>query len=79
MPNKQSQGELFERAAKCQRAFEATTDAQDRATLRVLRDLWMNLANASLSMTEAEVAKEIAVIENVHAAAFGRGEGKAAE
>jgi hypothetical protein len=79
MPHKQKQAELFERAAKCHRASEATTDMHDRATLNILCELWTKLANESVGMTDAELAHEVAALEQIHAAAFGRGEDKAAE
>jgi hypothetical protein len=79
MPQKLKQAELFERAAKCHRASEATTDMHDRATLNTLRELWTKLANESMAMTDAELAHEVAALEQIHAAAFGRGEDKAAE
>ena len=48
-------------------------------TLKVLCGLWTNLANECLSMTDAQVGQEIAVLERIHAGAFGAGESKAAE
>ena len=79
MPQKQKQAELFERAAKCHRASEATTDIHNRATLGILCELWTKLANESVAMTDAELAHEVAALEQIHAAAFGRGEDEAAE
>jgi hypothetical protein len=38
--------------------------------LRLLRDLWIGVANESPSMTDADVAREIAAIETIQARAF---------
>jgi hypothetical protein len=45
----------------------------------ILRHLWANLADQSPSMTELQLMREIAAIEQIHAAAFGPGEDKAAD
>jgi hypothetical protein len=73
------QAELFDRASKCQQAVESTTDPKDRETLRMLCGLWSNLANECVSMSDVQVAQEVAAIERIHAAVFGAGENKAAE
>ncbi|HEY2229097.1 MAG TPA: hypothetical protein VGI22_15465 [Xanthobacteraceae bacterium] len=64
------QADLFERAARCQRAGECAGDSSQRVALRLLRDLWIALANESPSMTEAEAAREIAAIEMIHERTF---------
>jgi hypothetical protein len=79
VPQRQKQAELFERAAKCHRALEATTDIRDRASLKILCELWTKLANESMAMTDAELAQEVAAVEQIHAAVFGPREDKAAE
>ena len=71
MPQKQA--DLLDRAAMCERASQATTDPQERASLRVLRDLWTELAKRTPRLSNTELAKEIAVIEQLHAAALGTG------
>jgi hypothetical protein len=44
-----------------------------------LRDLWTTLANESESMTNSQLAHEVAVLERIHAAAFGLGVNKGAD
>jgi hypothetical protein len=62
-----SQAELFERAATCERAIGGIGDPSRQLALRLLRDLWIAAANESPSMTDAQVAREIASIEKIQA------------
>jgi hypothetical protein len=64
------QADLFERAAVCERAGQDAASPEQQLALRLLRDLWIAAANDSPSMTEADVAREIAVIEKIQARTF---------
>jgi hypothetical protein len=59
------QSELFDRAAECGRLIELETDEVKKTALGLLRQMWIALANESPSMTERELAKEIAAIEEL--------------
>jgi hypothetical protein len=64
------QADLFERAALCERASQGAAEPEQQLVLRLLRDLWIGAANESPSMTDAQVAREIAAIEKLHARTF---------
>jgi hypothetical protein len=65
------QAELFEKAADCERAMELATDPWQKITFKLLRDMWIALANESLSMSKLQLANEIAAIEEIQSAATG--------
>jgi hypothetical protein len=62
------ESELFDRAAECNRLIELETDDVKKTALGLLRQMWIALANESSSMTERELAKEIAAIEELQSA-----------
>jgi len=66
-----SQGDLFDRAADCQRAFDLASNPEEKCTLKVLRDLWTALANESLVLSHDQLAKEIAAIEDLQSKIVG--------
>ena len=73
------QADLLGRAAQCESASQSATDPRRKQSLRLLRDLWVAIADESLSMSDAELAREIATMEAIHAATFDLGSTEAAE
>ena len=65
------QAGLFDKAADCERAMNAASDPWQKVSFKLLRDMWIALANESLSMTKPQLANEIAAIEEIQAAATG--------
>jgi hypothetical protein len=65
------QAELFDKAADCERAMNGASDPWQKVTFKLLRDMWIALANESLSMTKPQLANEIAAIEEIQSAATG--------
>ena len=60
-----SQADLWNRAAECTRAIEATNDPVQREMLTNLRTLWTNLANES-PFLGSRLADQIATISMIH-------------
>jgi hypothetical protein len=60
---KMSQRKLWDKAAACTLAAQATNDPKRREILTCLRELWINLANAN---PDDRTVAEIAVIERMH-------------
>jgi len=60
-----SQADLWNRAAECTRAIEATNDPVQREMLTNLRTLWTNLANES-PFLGSRLADQIATISRIH-------------
>jgi len=65
------QAELFDKAADCERAMNVASDPWQQVTFKLLRDMWIALANESLSMSKLQLANEIAAIEEIQSAATG--------
>jgi hypothetical protein len=61
-----SQRDLWEKAAECARAIEATSDPTQREMLTHLQTLWTNLANESPFLVDAKLADKIAAISGIH-------------
>jgi|HubBroStandDraft_6_1064221.scaffolds.fasta_scaffold3291592_1 hypothetical protein len=72
------QAELFDKAADCERAMNTASEPWQKVTFRLLRDMWIALANESLSMTKPQLANEIAAIEEIQSAATGPAKAPAA-
>jgi hypothetical protein len=72
------QAELFDKAADCERGMNTVSDPWQKVTFRLLRDMWIALANESVSMTKPQLANEIAAIEEIQRAATGRARAAAA-
>src|SRR5437660_876598 len=64
---KMTQEDLFERAAECARMIEATSNPATREMLTHLRSLWINLANESAILSDAELAEQSAAVTRIHA------------
>jgi hypothetical protein len=62
-----SQRDLWEKAAECARAIEATGDPLQREMLTHLQTLWTNLANESPFMRPDNLEEQIAAISEIHA------------
>ena len=65
------QAELFDKAADCERAMSVASDPWQKVTFKLLRDMWIALANESLSMSTPQLTNEIAAIEEIQCAATG--------
>jgi hypothetical protein len=65
------QAELFDKAAGCERAMNMASDPWQKVTFKLLRDMWIALANESLSMSTPQLVNEIAAIEEIQSAATG--------
>jgi hypothetical protein len=59
------QSELFDRAADCERLRNLTSDHYKKLTLRLMRDLWIALANESVGMSERVLLNEIAGLDKI--------------
>ena len=59
------QSELFDRAADCERLRNLTCDHYNKLTLRLMRDLWIALANESVAMPEHVVLNELAELDKI--------------
>jgi len=64
-----SQSDLWEKAAECTRAIEATSDPQTRQVLTNLLELWISLANESqiTSASGSHLAEQIKTASQLHA------------
>ena len=62
-----SQAELFDRAAQCDRLMTSASDTVTRNAFKILRDLWITLANESHLMTHELLAEEVAALEKIQA------------
>ena len=65
------QAELFDKAADCERAMNVAADPGQKVTFKLLRDMWIALANESVSMSTPQLVNEIAAIEEIQSAATG--------
>jgi hypothetical protein len=63
------QADLFERAAECERLMNLAADSRKQLALRLARDMWIALGNASVNMSHEILSKEIAVLEAIQAKA----------
>jgi hypothetical protein len=57
----------FERAADCERALAHTSDPERRTILKNLRELWTSLGNERPFLNQADLAEQIARIDEIHA------------
>ena len=62
-----SQTDLWDKAAECTRAIEATSDPKVRELLINLRTLWINLANERAILSDAALAEHVAAVTRIHA------------
>jgi len=65
------QSELFDRAAECERLTQEASDTGKQTAFRMLREMWIALANESSSMSSQMLAKEIAAIDELQATIIG--------
>ncbi|HEY6259248.1 MAG TPA: hypothetical protein VIY51_26010 [Xanthobacteraceae bacterium] len=66
------QADLFNRAQDCERALDAALDPQKKIALKILRDMWIALANESSGLSELDLAKQVAAIEELQSTVAGR-------
>jgi hypothetical protein len=57
------QSELFHRAAGCEHQRRIVTNPVRRKAFSLLRDMWIELANGSVGMSDDLIAHEVAAIE----------------
>jgi hypothetical protein len=62
----------MDKAAECRRALELSSDPLQRALLPTLCALWIELANARSSFSEAQFAELLEQIGRLHIALLGR-------
>jgi hypothetical protein len=67
------QGEIFERAAACERASQSALDPQRKVTLALLREMWIALANELPYLSEATIREHVLAVEKIHAVALDQG------
>lgn len=60
-----SQSEIFEKAAECELLMERERDQVRNTACRLLRDMWIALANESTSMSSEELALEVASLDQI--------------
>ena len=61
-----SQRDLWEKAAECAQAIDATSDPTRREMLTHLQTLWTDLANESPFLNGPNREERIAVVEGLH-------------
>jgi hypothetical protein len=59
------QAEIFDRAAECDRLMNRETDEVKRTALRLVKEMWIALANESVGMPSAVLTREIAAIDEI--------------
>ena len=62
-----SQSDLFNKAAECERLMNLEADADKKRAIKLLREMWITLANESATMEPEELARQIATIEKIQA------------
>jgi hypothetical protein len=62
-----SQVDLSNKAGECERLMNLEADEVKKLALRLLREIWIALANESATMDPKEVARQIAYIEKIQA------------
>ncbi|HWY88961.1 MAG TPA: hypothetical protein VNX28_19765, partial [Gemmataceae bacterium] len=67
------QPDLFDKAADCERAMNMVSDPHERIALKILREMWISLANESVGFSECDLTKQIAAIEELQCAAVNHG------
>jgi hypothetical protein len=60
-----SQSDLFERAAACDRLRDEETDEIRKTAFRLLRDMWIALANESAEMSREELTQEVSALAEI--------------
>jgi hypothetical protein len=55
------------KAAECERAIQATDDAEQRLVLTNLRNLWIAIGNQRAMLGTSALAQEIAKLAQLHA------------
>jgi hypothetical protein len=63
--------DVWEMAAECARAVEASEDATRRAVLATLQKLWIELGEKERLLSEQEVLKEMEDLQTLHAQLLG--------
>ncbi len=61
--------ELYDRAAECERLMQLAADPGKRMAFKLLRDLWIALANESAHFDCVRLSEEIAAIMRLQAQA----------
>jgi hypothetical protein len=61
----QSREDLLKRAAECEQLMDGKVDDLRRAAFRLLRDMWIALANESAAMAPEELAQDLAAIAQI--------------
>jgi hypothetical protein len=62
-----SQVDLSNKAGECERLMNLEADEVKKLALRLLREIWIALANESATMDAKELARQIAYIEKIQA------------
>jgi hypothetical protein len=57
---------ISKRAAECEHLMEAETDLVRKAAFRLLRDMWLALADVAPSMDQGELERETAAVDQIH-------------
>ncbi len=65
------QADLFDRAKDCERALNAAGDPEKKIAFRILRDMWIALANESSGLSEVDLARQVAAIEELQSTLAG--------
>lgn len=56
---------LFDRATECSRLMNLETDHVKKSIFRLLRDMWIALANESAGVSGDQLAVEIKMIDDI--------------
>jgi hypothetical protein len=65
------QSQILDRVTGCERLMQEASDTGKQTAFRMLREMWIALANESYSMSSEVLSKEIAAIEEMQAAVVG--------
>ncbi len=60
------QSDAFDKAAECERLMNLEADEVQKSAYRSLREMWINLANDSVSMIPKEFARQFADLDEIH-------------
>ena len=65
--------DLLKRAAECERLMDGEPDDVRKIAFRLIRDIWIALANECASMKVEELAQEVAAISQIQLGLVGNG------
>jgi hypothetical protein len=62
-----SQSDLLNKAAECERLMNLETNEDKKLAFKLLREMWIAVANESATLEPEELARQIASVEKIQA------------